>query len=340
MDGESILVVSTNWIGDAVMSMPAIQIFRQENPDAKITVLARPGVEALWRMHSAIDEFQAMGKPFPTIKRLKRIHYDRAYIFPNSFRSAYVPFMAGIPRRIGARGHWRRLMLTETVRLSTGHQQFEYMNILGVQGNPPAPQITVSAESTQSLERKLCHFPNLSGRASTLLQALEADHPVGARPVITLLPGAARGPAKRWPLEHFIQLADLCSSLDALILLGGGPDDVDACAEIVDRVGGDIFNLAGQTTISEWAAMLKLSHCIVANDSGGMHLATAVGTPVVAIFGMTDPKKTGPLGHNIVLQESERQNRDIDRDSDEAIQALASVKPDQVFLAVQELLKS
>lgn len=324
MAGESILIVSTNWIGDAVMSMPALQLFRQEHPEAEITVLARPLIGSLWAMHPAVDHFQTMGKAFPTIAKMRQTHFDRAYIFPNSFRSAFVPFMAGVPRRIGPRGHWRRLMLTEPVHLPEGHQQFEYMKILGVQGRPPAPQLNVPQEASRTLEEKLRPFPN------------------HGRPVITLLPGAARGPSKRWPPEYFILLAKkLRDALGALVVLGGGPDDAVACAEIAKAVGGpDVISLAGQTTIPEWAALLKMSRCVVSNDSGGMHLATAIGTPVVAIFGLTDPGKTGPLGHSVVVQESLVQRRDIPRDSEEAVRALAAIHPDRVFEAVMVLLDS
>jgi len=304
------------------MSMPALQLFRQARPEAEITVLTKPGLKALWQMHPAVDVFQAPGEILPTIVKLRQTHFDHVYIFPNSFRSAFVPFMAGIPRRIGACGHWRRLMLTETVCLPDGHQQFEYLKILGVQGEPPAPQLNVPQESFRTLEEKLSKVPNFGN------------------PVITLLPGAARGPSKRWPAEYFALLSKkLRAELGAQILLAGGPDDVAVCAEIAASGGPDVISLAGQTKIPEWAALLKISDCVVSNDSGGMHLTTAVGTPVVAIFGLTDPQKTGPLGQSIVLQKSTVQARDVARDSDAARLALAAVTPDEVFDAVRVLLK-
>jgi len=320
---ERILIVSTNWIGDAIMSMPAVQLFRRAHPEAELTVLARPLIRALWAMHPAVDRLETMGKPQPTVQSLKPAHFDRAYIFPNSFRSAFIPFLAGVPRRIGARGHWRRLMLTETVRLPDGHQQFEYLKILGVQGEPPAPQLAVPEESFNSLNNRLA----------------AAGFRPACRTVITLLPGAARGPSKRWPAEHFIVLAKrLRAELGAQILLGGGPDDAAVCAEIAAAVGPEAISLAGQTTVAEWAALLKMSQCVVSNDSGGMHLAMAVGTPVAAIFGITDSRKTGPLGRSVVLQKSAVKSRDIARDSEAARRALEAVMPDEVFAAVTGLL--
>lgn len=320
---SSVLIVSTNWIGDAVMGMPALQLFRAEHPDAGITMLTNPGLKALWQMHPAVDSVQTMEKPFPTARKLRTMQYDRAYVFPNSFRSAFVPWLAGIPRRIGLHGHWRRLLLTEIVSTPEGHQQLEYRNILGVQGDLPAPRLVVPEESLQALKKKL----------DDLL-------PEKGMPLVVLLPGAARGPSKRWPTEHFIELAKkLRTSMDAVVVLGGGPDDAAACADIAEQAGTGVASLAGKTTIPEWAALLKMSDCVVSNDSGGMHLATAVGTPVAGIYGLTDPAKTGPLGTSRVLQKSTTRNRDIARTSEEAIQALASITPDEAHAAVCGLME-
>jgi len=337
MNGKSILIISTNWIGDAVMSMPALQRFRQEHPEAEITVLARPLVLALWQMHPAVNFFQPLEKTaqlFPMVGKLRQKNFDCAFSFPNSFRSALVPFLAGVPERIGFSGQWRGGMLTRIVPRTEGHQQFEAAAILGVQGELPAPQLDVPPESFQTLESNCVaaqcfasHGPCLFGNSKS--------------PIITLLPGAARGPSKRWPAEHFMMLAKrLHKDLGAQVLLGGGPDDAAVCEEIAAGADSGVVSLAGQTTVSEWAALLKSSDCVVSNDSGGMHLATAVGTPVVGVFGVTDPGKTGPLGKSIVLQKSDLQNRDIKRASEEAVRALAAIRPDEVFEAAQTLLSA
>jgi heptosyltransferase-2 len=319
MATDSVLIVSTNWIGDAVMGMPALQRFRQKNPQAKITVLTKPGLKTLWEMHPAVEAVRIMGKPFPTARELRKEHYDRAYVFPNSFRSVFVPWLAGIPRRMGLRGHGRHFLLSEVVAPPEGHQQLEYRKILSLEGPLPTPHIDVPEESLETVEKKLGTF------SGTL---------------ITLLPGAARGPSKRWPPGHFIQLAKkLRASMDALVVLGGGPDDAIACADIAEQAGEGVVSLAGKTSIPEWAALLKMSACVVSNDSGGMHLATAVGTPVVGIYGLTDPSKTGPLGKSVVLQKSAVRSRDIARASEEAVQALASISPDETYAAVCTLIE-
>ncbi len=217
-------------------------------------------------------------------------------------------------------------MLTEIVHLGTGHQQFEAMSVLGVQGTPKPPALQVPDKSFQTLERKLVHFPNLGKNQTALFQALETctagggnEKPLGARPVITLLPG---GSSKRWPAEQFALLAkNLCSSMNAVVLLGGGSEDVALCKGI-EAEGYDIINLAGQTTFSEWAAMLQASDCVVSHDNGGMHLASAVGTPVVGLYGLADTKKTGPLGRHVVLQKKE------------------AIGVDEVYGAIKKLVKT
>ena len=339
---ERFLVIGPERIGDSVLSLPAVQLLRQEHPDVEITVAAAPKLEAFWNTCPLINRFQPLETFFPMVGKWKQTHYDRVYILPHSFRSAWVSFMAGIPRRIGARGHWRRLLLTEVVHLGSGHQQFEAMNILGVQGEPPVPELRVPPESFQTLERKLLHFPNIGKNRSVLFQALEngAERPMGARPVITILPGAPHDPSRRWPATHFLLLArNLCSALNAVVLLGGGPEDVAVCEKIA-AAEPDIINLAGETTFPEWAAMLKASHCVVSNASGGMHLASALGTPVIGLYGLRDPKRTGPLGKHIVFQKREPQGGGVRRDADASARALALIGADEVFMAVKNLLAS
>lgn len=319
---RSALIVSTSWIGDAIMGMPALQLFRGENPGARITMLAKPGVKALWRMHPAVDSVEVMGKPLATARRLRPGKHDCAYVLPNSLRSAFVPWAAGIPRRVGMRGHFRRWLLSEVVPAPEGHQQHEYKEILGVGGELPRPEIEVPEEA--------------SGTVAAMLAGSSGFR--GDMPLVVLLPGAARGPSKRWPPDHFVELARMLrTALGAFVVLGGGPDDAVACDEIGEQAGDGVVSLAGKTSIPEWAALLKMSKCVVSNDSGGMHLSTAVGTPVVGIYGVTDPGKTGPLGKSVVIQKSSTRHRDIARTSEEAARALSAIAPAEVLEAVRSL---
>ncbi|WP_372846294.1 lipopolysaccharide heptosyltransferase II [Pontiella sp.] len=314
MKQERILIVGLNWIGDAIMSMPAVQACRAENPDAHIALLVKPYLKPLWEMHAVPDDIRCLEpKMSDTIAGLRAQRFDKACILPNSFRSAFLPTMAGIRTRIGLKGELRRWMLTETVPLSGGHQMNEYYPILA---------------------------PGHAGRELPKLSVPESRFESVGGDYAVLMPGAARGPSKMWPIDHFEALAKrILSETELSIVLAGGGGDAPACEMLAAKLGGRAQSVAGKTTLKEWAALLKNGRVSVANDSGGMHLAGAVGAPVVGLFGMTNPDKTGPLAERFrIIQNSTEKARHIARDSAEARQALADISPEQVFDAVQELL--
>ncbi len=331
---EKVLVIAPEGLGDAVLSLPGLQIFRQEHPDVEITVLAEAALEPFWRMCPAIHFFQLLEKNRPMLRKLKREHYDRVYILRDDFRAALIAWRAGIARRTGFRGHWRRLLLTEIVHRPEGHRQFEFMNILGVQGEPPAPQIAVPHKSFQTLERKLIHFPNIGKNRAVIFQALEEERPLDARPVITLMPG---GPAERWPAAHFGLLAkNLISSLKAVVLLAGDCDDMELCTEVAQAAGPDAINLAGQITLPEWAALLTVSDCAVCNAGDGMQLVAAAGRPVLPVYGLNNPKKHAPLGKYTRFDEKKAPANEPE--FEEVTRTLTAVTTDMAYGAVAKLL--
>lgn len=319
MKNERILVVGLNWIGDAIMSMPAMQACRVENPDAHIALLVKPYLKPLWEMHSAPDEVLCIEKTLPTIRKLREGKFSRAYILPNSFRSAFLPAAAGIRERVGLSAAGRNLLLSRIVPVSGGHQSNEYFPVL-------APQSGLAHE-----------FPRLN--IPTAAVSTIKDKLAGEGAFITLMPGAARGESKMWPLDHFEALGkQILSETDFRIVFAGGPADAPACEKLANALGDRTVSLAGKTGLQEWAALLGMSAAAVANDSGGMHLAAAVGTPVIGIFGVTDPAKTAPLAETFrVLQNSKIRSRDIARNSAAASDALASILPDTAFSALQEM---
>ncbi len=310
---ERILIMGLNWIGDAVMSMPAVQACRAENPDAEIALLIKPYLKPLWEMHAVPDAVFTLGKMGETVAKIRAEKFNRALILPNSFRSALIPFLAGIPERAGLKGDHRRLMLTEVVPLSSGHQSNEYFPILAPKfaGKHELPELTVPPVKIP-----------LPGKYAVFM------------------PGAARGASKMWPLKRFEELSrKLLAETGLNLVFAGGTGDAPACAELAGILGDRAQNMAGKTGLKEWAGLLKGAEIAVANDSGGMHLAAAVGTPVVGIYGITDPGKTGPLAEKYrVIQHSTVRGRDIARNSEEAVKALESISAEEVFTAVCELL--
>lgn len=327
---ERVLVCGVNWIGDSVMSMPALQAYRRAHPAARITLLIKRSLVPLWKLHGAPDEIlpleEGLRGTFRTVRRVREGQFDEAFVLPHSFRSAFIPWLAGVPVRAGLPGHWRDAMLTRVVRPRAEpgreHQAYEYLDLMApnAAGAPLDP-------------------PRLRVPDSILTAARERLAQVPA-PRIGLLPGAARGPAKRWPAGHFVELGRRLAAQDrgGLVVLGVS-QEAALCEHVARGIGPAALDLAGQTTLAEWIALLGLCDVVVANDSGGMHLAAAVGTPVVALYGITDPGKTGPLGPACrVLQHSEARSRDVPRESPEAIRRLAAITPEQAHEAVAQAL--
>lgn len=326
------LIVGVNWLGDSIMTMPAIQAWRRAHPSARLVMLVKPKLKDLWTLHPDVDVVWALppgNRALATMVRATRAErFASAFVLPHSFRSALVPFLAHVPRRVGPPGHGRDWMLTEVAHPRQGaereHQCFEYMTILGVERTNEAPCLRLT--------------PELTARAKALLGESEINRQ--SPNWIAVMPGAAYGPAKRWPSERFAAAARLLKDrLQCNIVAIGSADECSLCELVARDAGPGSLNLAGKTTLPELAAVLAQCRLALTNDSGGMHLATAMGIPVTAVFGITDPTRTGPLGAAArVMQSSANRSRDIRRDSPEARESLLRITPEQVAEAAMELV--
>jgi heptosyltransferase-2 len=321
-----VLVVSPGWIGDASMCLPALQLFQAQHPDAEISVLCKQRLLSFWEMCPAVKRRIAIKGALRTSLELLRGRFSAAYVLPNSFRSALLPWLAAVPERMGLAGHSRQALLTRVVAppqdVAQRHQAWEYAAVLAPGARAlPAPQLQLTALVREIAKRNIERFP---------------------RPVIGVMPGAARGPAKRWPAERFAEAAETLRAEygGSVIALGGIPDLGD-CVTVSLAIQGRVQNFAGATTVPEWAALLAQCAVVLCNDSGGMHLAAALGVPVVAVFGVTDPARTGPLGGNVrIIQHGSVRNREVPRESPEAAAALAAVSVAEVVATARELLGS
>jgi len=275
------------------MSLPAIRAVRESYPGAHLTVLARPAVADLYARERAIDQVLLYtGGRREAAGELRREGFDSAILLPNSFDSALVPWMAGIPRRIGYRRDGRRWLLTEAVAPPEPgeiprHERFYYLELLRRAGiiheYPPCADI------------------RLDGREQAREAGLAALHDAGmALPVIGVSPGAAYGDAKRWLAEGFAETAaSVARTHTASIALFGSASEQALCEAIAAAIrtaGAAARNFAGQTTLRQFIDLAAACRLFLTNDSGGMHVASALGIPTVAVFGATDDSTTGPTG--------------------------------------------
>ncbi len=370
-----ILVRGVNWLGDAVMSTPALLRLRERFPDAHITLLTPEKLRDLWLHHPAIDDvitFEAGEGVFTVASRIKlrykprpeafdesrqhvvevgqslqemdlpgaldsarrasssadpfeRRNFDLALVLPNSPRSALEVWLANIPRRIGGACPWRNCFLTQTIAPRPGavemhkrsvaeikaliaetnpdhasriphhapritypasaHHLHQYLHLtaaLGANPEPLAPRLVVAEEELVAVAKRF-GLENIAG---------------SGRPLLALNPGAEYGPAKRWPVERFIAAArEIQRRTDCTWIILGGQVDVALAEQIASAIRSPqsaIRNLSGQTSLRELMALLKLCRVLLTNDTGPMHVAAALGTPVVVPFGSTSPELTGP----------------------------------------------
>jgi heptosyltransferase-2 len=279
-----LVVFAPNWLGDAVMALPAIADLRRASPGASLSVAARPTVAPLFALVSGIDTVIATGgrpqTPLPA---------DIAILLPNSFHAALTAWRAGVPERWGYRTEWRRPLMTRTVAAPKGLHQVEYyrqlVRALGFPAASPArPQVFVSEELRAAGVREL-----------------ESAGWDGARPLVALAPGAAYGGAKRWPPASFAALArDLAHEGIQSVMVGSRADIPVARAIEAELKGTVVLNLMG-TDLALLAGTLAACRTLVSNDSGAMHLAAAIGVPVAAVFGPTDERLTRPAGDEHVV---------------------------------------
>ena len=300
---ERILVRGTNWLGDAVLTTPALQALRRGFPRARITLLAKPTVAELLQGHPAVDKIVVYKSPGPhagltgklaLARQLRTERYQLAVLFQNAFEAAAIVTLAGIRHRYGYATDGRWLLLTHPVRLTRrirrSHQTAYYLEMLR------PLDIAVSAEA-----------PALWTTAEEDAAATEAFHRLGVgpgQPVIGVNPGSTYGTAKRWLPERFAQVAGrLATEYGAHVLIFGGPGEQAVGRAIADKLSTSAVSmLSGRTTIRQLMAFIKQCRLFVTNDCGPMHIAAAFGVPLVAIFGPTDPATTSPSGnrHTVV----------------------------------------
>jgi heptosyltransferase-2 len=281
---ERLVVLAPNWLGDAVMALPAFADVRRHFPAAHIAVAARSSVAPMFSMVEGVDEQITLPDEAGALSARK---FDTAILFPNSYSTARLVSKAGIPERWGYKSDWRGALLTRAIAKPEGtvHQREYYQRLttaLGIQAGPPFARVVPD-----------------QGKARQLLRDIGLDLD---EPFVIFAPGAAYGRAKQWLPQRFAELADqIINGRGWSVVMVGSKADRPACEDIIRRtpVRGNRLNrlidFCGKSDIPTLAGILSQAAAVVSNDSGAMHLAGAVGAKVVAIFGPTNEARTSPL---------------------------------------------
>lgn len=288
-----ILVIAPNWIGDAVMAQPLLQLLKRDHPDAAIDVLAPAWVAPVLRAMVEVDT--VLETPFKHgslqlrerwryAKILRQRGYVAAYVLPNTLKFALLPWMAGIKKRVGYKGESR----------------YGLINVMHHDSKPvPRAMVAFYAALASSPAKDLALSfpkPRLEIKPQQIETVLRDMGLSANRLLICLAPGAEFGNAKRWPVSHFAGLAKtiLQTHPDAQIVLLGSPKDIDVCEQIKIACPA-IFQFAGKTQLDQALALIAASDALVSNDSGLLHIASALNRPVIAIYGPTDPLHAPPF---------------------------------------------
>jgi len=301
-DPGKIMVRAPNWIGDAVMSLPALEALRARYPSAEIVVVAKPWVSEIFAGHQAVSrqiDYDSTGEHrgarglWNLARALRDERFDAAVLFQNAFHAAWMARLAGIPVRIGYTRDARGALLTHAIEAPApaayGHHAYYYLQLLLRAGVipkfEPVEEIRLTAgKAERAWARKYVESLGYSG----------------PRLFVGVSPGASFGPAKRWPPERFADLADrLIGALGADVLIFGSAAEKPLAEAIAGEMEHTPTIVAGETSLAQLMALFAQCRLIVTNDSGPMHLAAALGVPLVAVFGSTSQRSTGPLGAHV-----------------------------------------
>ena len=301
-DARKVLVRAPNWVGDAVLSLPALDAVRARFPKAELAVLARPSLANLYARRGDVQRvfvFDHRGKHHGVAgllrlaAELRRERFDLAVLFQNAFQAALLAFLAGIPRRVGYARDARGPLLTHAIAVPKRgeippHETFYYLELVRRAGwlaaLPVVERIPLAAPAPDGVER---------------IEHRLREHGLSDgknRLRVVVAPGATYGSAKCWLPERYAALADrLVEAFGAAVLLCGPPAEARLGDAIAAQMKTKPVSLIGQTTLEEFLAVLATADLFIGNDSGAMHLAAGLDLPQVSIFGPTDEAGTGPL---------------------------------------------
>lgn len=339
-DFKNILIIKLRYLGDVLLATPVLQTLRERAPTARLTMAVNAGTEPVVRWNPHLDDIivvdrDGIGAQIELLRALRKRNFDCVIDLTDGDRSAILTWATGAPVRVGINEEhrWRGLVYTVIARRrpESHHrmeQQLDVLRTLGMEPNLQSPLLRISERDEQE--------------AADLLRDIEGSTnvPAPTRPLVMLQPGA-RYWFKAWPQERFAALADLLAErLDCRVLIGGDPRERDLAEAIRARARSAPAVVAGRTSVLQHAALLKQCALFVGNDNGPMHMAATLGTPVVALFGPSDPAEWGPRGaYSAVLYKGLDCRRCFHPTCDRGEQScMRQITVDDVFAAAERLL--
>jgi heptosyltransferase-2 len=333
---EKILIRGPNWVGDAVLAIPAMKAIRARFPDTEITLLVRPWVAGLFTSAPFVDKVWSETKPsgladwIRITRDIRHRRFDLGLLLPNSFESALMMFIGGVPQRIGYATDGRQWMLTNAVTTVSErrHQVHYYLDLAKVlSATADRPSIEIAATS---------------GGRDTARRLLAAEGIPRTAPFLVLNPGAAYGSAKRWHEDRFANVADnLAGELGLHVAIIGSEAERAIANQICERMTSATAVLSGKTSLETLIGVLAESSLMITNDSGPMHLAAALGVPTVAIFGSTDERVTGPYGPRTrIVKQKVECSPCLLRECPIDHRCMERIRVDDVCRAARELVQS
>jgi len=295
---KRVVVRGTNWVGDSVITIPALRALRRVLPEAKITLVTRPGNKGIFSDADFIDEVLPYDRKgplsiIPQVREWKRRDFDLAVLFQNAFEAALIPFLAGVPLRLGYATESRQSLLTHPLPLpdwrSSRHEVFYYLYLVTALEQMLFGQSTI-CESDPDASIQISESRKAEAR-----EFLRAYGVTDEDSVVVICPGSINSRAKRWPAESFAMLADRLIEADRRVLLIGSKDELDVTENVTRQMRNQPVVLTGKTNLDQITTVLDRADLVVTNDTGPAHVAAALGRPTVVIFGPTNPLTTRPF---------------------------------------------
>lgn len=341
----NIVVRGTNWVGDAVMTIPALRELRRVFPDSRITLHTRSWAEGIFRDAEFIDEILTFEREKAAIKTVikqaeiwREKKFDLAVLFPNSFESALTAKLAKVPARFGYAKEGRSFLLTESIEIpawkNEKHEVFYYLNLAAeventyfntktVLNNKPRFELKVSQE-----------------RKADARQILTENGVDLSKKIVAFVAGSTNSRAKRWQTENFAALNDkIQDELNADVILLGANDELEVSQEVFEKSQTKPIILTGKTNLAEATAILSVCDLLVSNDTGPAHISAALGTKTLVIFGPTNPKTTQPL-HSEIFRKDVECSPCMLRDCPIDHRCMKRISPQEVFEKADGFLQS